>query len=403
MSPLSRTHLLPALAVVLAALASAGPAGAQAEKKPISNRVDFQTADGVVIKGTMYPAQGEKKEAVVILLHHFDMKKGGSSKKDGWQDLAAALQADGYPVLSFDFRGFGDSTEVSKEKFWSKRHNGLGGFKTSAVKKKAASISHTQFQPAYYANLVSDIAAARAYLERRNDAGEVNCSSIILIGAGDGAAAGAAWMYNEARRRRDKTMAPMPGFVAPVPASIDADPESKDIAAAIWLSISPTIGGRDAYLKSWTVEAGRRQKIPIAFLNGKAKDVKSRNIAEKLLAEIKPAGAKPKEAKEGAIGKEKDGMKLTGMKVFETELVGERLLDADLGTFKWIKDHLKEVLEERGNKERTDRESAKSRFLYTVVGKSVPLMRATAIPTPRVSKDFGQDAPFVDVDLLYGK
>ena len=61
----------------------------------------------------------------MLLLHDFDLKKGGSSQQAGWADLAASLQKDGFTVLSFDFRGFGDSKNVDKE-FWSHTQNGVG-------------------------------------------------------------------------------------------------------------------------------------------------------------------------------------------------------------------------------------------------------------------------------------
>ena len=248
MSPLPRFRLVLVLAVGLASLAVLEPGTARAQRKAVSNRIEFQTADGVVIKGTFYPAQGDKKkEAVVLLLHHFDPVKGGSSKKGGeWQELAGALQEDGYPVLSFDFRGFGDSTEVIKEKFYNPRnkHNSLAGGLRGTAKKKTL-IHYKDFNHNYYPNLISDVAAARAYLERCNDRKDLNCSSIILIGAGDGAAVGTAWMYNEARRRRDKSPPPLGvGFVVPLPSNTNTEPECKDIAAAVWLSISPTIGSR---------------------------------------------------------------------------------------------------------------------------------------------------------------
>ena len=399
---------LPRICLWLAVLAVFGPgAGAVQAQKAVSRRVDFETADGVVLKGTMYPAQGDKKrEAVVLLLHDFHKDKGGSSKKEGgWLDLAIALQQDGYPVLSFDFRGYGDSTEVVKEKFWSlkNRHN-LNGLKLGAVKKKGGSISYKDFSPTYFPHLMSDVAAARAYLERRNDAKDLNCSSIIVIGAGDGATAGAGWMYNEARRRRDKSPPPFAaGVFQPLPRQTGTEAESKDLAGAVWLSISGSMGGKamqSAVLPRWTAEVGKRQGVPIAFLEGnKGKEnAKLGALAKKLLDALKPQGTagRPKGKGKGKGKGDKDSMKMTGIKNFSTLLYGEKLLDTNLSPtspIKWIKEHLAAVMEERGNKEAVDREVSKARFLYTYAGKDTTM--------GRLNKDFNQDAPLVDLDILF--
>ncbi|MBY0230498.1 MAG: hypothetical protein K2W96_14530 [Gemmataceae bacterium] len=417
MSKLPRIRIALGLAVALASLASVGPAEAQDEKKSTSDPAEFRTADGVLIKGAMYPAQPAKpkdrKKAVVILLHHFDKDKGGSSKKSGgWDELATALQQDGFPVLSFDFRGFGDSTGVDKDKFWNTKknpHNGPGGGLSKKLLAKVAksgktsSISYKDFTTRYYENLLSDVAAARAYLDRLADANpkEMHTASIIVIGAGDGAAVGAAWMYNESRRRKDTTPPPVvAGFEPAYPRTLDASPESKDLAAGVFLSLSPSIGGRKVsseLMGKWTYAVGKRQAIPLAFHHGKGKDQTGDLVRKKYLLDIKPSGARGKDGK-----KEKDDdLKLTGMKTYDTQLVGEGLLDKDLA-IPAIRSYLKDVMDERGNKERTDKETGKLRFLYTGTGKEkdAPLVYRGAV---RVSKPFGQDSPFVDTDVVFDR
>ena len=47
---------------------------------------------------------------------------------------------------------------------------------------------------------VNDIAAARRYLEVRNDAGDCNLSNLILVGAKEGAALGSLWIAEEWQR-----------------------------------------------------------------------------------------------------------------------------------------------------------------------------------------------------------
>src|SRR5262245_23345617 len=110
---------LVAAALCLGVAASAAAQGGQ--------RVNFDTADGVSLEGTYYPSMQGKKATCVLLLHNFQLGKGGSRADAGWDTLAAALQKKGYAVLAFDFRGHGGSTSVS-DNFWDRRahpHNTL--------------------------------------------------------------------------------------------------------------------------------------------------------------------------------------------------------------------------------------------------------------------------------------
>ena len=188
-------------ALVLAVLA---PSGAYGQGK--TKEVSFRTADGVTLQGTLYPASGKKsKDAVVMILHDFDHKKGGGSNQAGWGDLAKDLQDNGYAVLTFDFRGFGNSKEVSKEAFWDRknRHN-TGANPKANPNKPSDTIDQKNFTSNYYAYLVYDVAAAKAFLDRANDRKEVNSSNLVIIGAGQGATVGAMWVANECYRRRAK-------------------------------------------------------------------------------------------------------------------------------------------------------------------------------------------------------
>ena len=79
--------------------------------------VTFDTTDGVTLDGNLLVQRrgGRQGKTPRSILHNFDDKTGGSSRDDGWDDLAKQLSSEGYSVFSFDFRGFGDSTNVSKE------------------------------------------------------------------------------------------------------------------------------------------------------------------------------------------------------------------------------------------------------------------------------------------------
>src|SRR4051794_24073060 len=78
-----------------------------------ADKVRFSTIDGVEIMGNFYHAKPQAP--VVMLLHAFE----SSSRTKDWTNLAESLQKAGYAVLSFDFRGHGESTEVDPALFWN--------------------------------------------------------------------------------------------------------------------------------------------------------------------------------------------------------------------------------------------------------------------------------------------
>jgi alpha-beta hydrolase superfamily lysophospholipase len=339
-----------ALAAVLGlALSPLGGAGAaRGADDDNFKRVPIPTFDGVKLEGTYYPNATGKKDACVLLLHNFDRHKGGDSHADGWDHLAKELQKKGYAVLSFDFRGFGQSkTLESKEKFWSAPHNrDLRGAEVG----KSETIDHKKFPPQYYPTLVNDIAAAKAFLDRLNDGGQVNTSNLIVIGAGEGAALGALWLASEAHLQRDRDSFNKALLLLPaVPLRPLDDPEIKDVAAAVWLSLSPSVAGIRMPLSSALQEVGRENKVPMAFVYG-SKDGKSASITKAALNHIR--------------GSRKD-LKLTGEKPLDSELVGSKLLQDTLDTEKWIiESYLDPVMENRGAPARKVRDTDKYRYFY---------------------------------------
>src|SRR5436853_5120355 len=95
-----------------------GPFSATGGYAAEPERVRFETADFVTIQGTYYPSDKAKRAPCAILLHTI----GETSQMEGWDDLAKTLQKKGIAVLTFDFRGHGDSTAV-EQSFWGDRAN----------------------------------------------------------------------------------------------------------------------------------------------------------------------------------------------------------------------------------------------------------------------------------------
>jgi hypothetical protein len=354
---LPRTRLpLLALGTLLMGLVCCRTAPAQDANKdkdlPEAKPVSFMTTDGVEIQGTFYAPKPGKRDACVLLLHNIDTKKGGDSHADGWNSLAEALQADGYSVLSFDFRGFGKSKSVTKEMFWKYPHNSQA--MPRAASRMVETIDQKDFPPPYYPTLVNDIAAAKAYLDRKNDASEVNTSNLIVIGAGQGATLGAMWMAAECHLQKDKA-----SIQVGLPPDL-AEPECKDFAGAVWLSISPSLASQNMAVASWVTEVGRDNKVPMAFIYGKDESA-GEGHAKRYLKSIRAPKPGPGKTEKLELTNEKE--------IAKTKLTGSQLLQASLDTEKWIvKSYLFAVMEKRGTHERRKHDVQTYRYFWTFPG-----------------------------------
>ena len=266
-----------ALAALLAcgALAQENKNDKDKDKAETSKKIKFASYDGVELAGTFYPKMpgGKDRDACVLLLHNFDRSKGGNSHQDGWDHLAEELQKEGYAVLSFDFRGFGDSKEVSREKFWN-RAKAPQNMMLAVAPRTPDTIDFKEFRSGYFPNLANDIAAARACLDHKNDIREVNSSNLILIGAGEGATLGSLWMASETKRKRAR------GLLNDNRPDLDDSGGRGDIACAVWLSLDTTLAGMSMPVRQWLSEAGSGG-IPMGFLYG-ADDRESKSTADSM-------------------------------------------------------------------------------------------------------------------------
>jgi hypothetical protein len=362
---LSTVRRLMALAILLVLASSSVVVG------QMTKDVTFETYDGVELSGEFYPNPGGKREATVILLHDFKLKEGGASDK-GFPELAKMLQEDGYSVLRFDFRGFGGSKTVKPTFSTKYKHN------QTIKKSKANTIEASTFPSSYTAQFINDIAAARAFLDRQNDNKTCNTSSLIVIGAGNSASLGAAWMYSEGRRARDKNMLPMlvPNL---------SEPDSKDFAAAVWLTMTPTITGRSTSVSRFLLDAGKTNRIPMAFLYGK-QDATGTKVANDFAKAIK------------GDSKSKDFQFTSAAAIDGTKLTGQALLDNALN--EKIKKYLGEVMSERGQKEWVARKNTESR-IYEVR----PSLKAGGAPiVSGLIKPAGDEVAPINIEqLMMGK
>jgi len=255
MSLLSRTRpaLAAGLALAVLCVLDVGAARAQANK-PEKKSVSFKSIDDVELKGTYWTPDKVKKNASVLLLHNFSRTKGGTSHDDAWDDLANELAMEGYNVLSFDFRGHGESKGVGKN-FWNFQrfpYNQPLFKKLPPMKEFPTSIDAKDFilsGVSYHLYMVNDIVAAKAFLD---DKAGPAAGNTIVIGAGQGATLGLMWMAQEFKRVRDKTENVTPQSRP----NLDVEMEGKDLVAGIWLSPSSAVESTQMPTNTWYKEVG---------------------------------------------------------------------------------------------------------------------------------------------------
>ena len=309
--PFHRVYFLWAAALVQVSLAL--PVCAQTE----ATAVQFTTFDKVELHGSFYSCSKGKEAPCVILLTKF----GSDREKANWKELAESLRPD-YAVLSFDFRGHGESTEVSPQ-FWQVANN----FIIKGAGRMPTHINFKDFPLAYLPVLANDISAAKRYLDERNDSGTCNSSNVILIGAEEGAAIAALWIDSEFQR---------PHYTKNAFGQWTVDPQQKvegeDIAAGIWLSMPRTLGN---VFVGGLLRGRVREKVPMAFFFGE-QDYKGRQAAQAILTYLAQSS--------------RDKMEQTRPRGKDTKLAGTDLLKSDLGTIKDINEYLTRVMDRRGKR-----------------------------------------------------
>jgi pimeloyl-ACP methyl ester carboxylesterase len=312
------------ITLVLAAMAS----DTHAQEK-----VFFTTTDGVELGGVYY--QGPKKKPVVLLLHAL----GEDCQKKPYQDLAESLKKE-YSVLTFDFRGHGQSKTIDPAKFAKFAKN-----QEAKVPANSTTIEYAKFDKRYLPVLCNDIAAARAYLERnKNDGEDCNVSNIILIGCDTGASLGAIWLNSEWYRFRFNPPTPL------LPGGVETVSEGKDISAAIWLSINPTLGAWKLRLSS-QLDLPMRNGVPMVFMFGEG-DAAGKRLATDVVSYWKKSKDLAAQLKATVAYEVKGANKLSG----------SGLLVPSLGTDKLILDYLGETTRRGG--EWKNREFRKTLFVW---------------------------------------
>jgi pimeloyl-ACP methyl ester carboxylesterase len=260
----------------------------------------FVTADGVQLRGLFHKSLRDPSTAPVVILM-YPPGKGNDMTKGDWEGLANILAKEGFNVFRFDWRGHGKSTDIKdKDKFWGLdpvsnpnmftaawNNRYITGSPPKRPIKDTILFSDLRDPVRYAPVLLTDMAAVRFHLDSKNDAGDLNTSSIYLIGAESAAAIGFAFIATEWNR---PAFAPKPnelGFAArydyvPQPLRIPIDPAGgADISGAIWLSAHRPTSVPERLIEHWVARQApkMRDNNPMLFLYAD-KDNKGKAQAE---------------------------------------------------------------------------------------------------------------------------
>jgi hypothetical protein len=319
----------PLFVVALGALilpAETPRAMAQDKNDPIEET--FLTADGIQLRGLFTKSlKNGSSDPVVILL--YPPGKGNDMGKGDWKGLAKLLSTEGYNVLQFDWRGHGKSTEIKDPaRFWNlppapgnpdpnpftgpwnsqRMITGAPNLMGKGKIKNDLFLKDIKDPVKYAPVFLLDLAAARHHLDTKNDAGDLNTSSIYLIGSDTAATLGIAWLVTEWNRPAFLPTANQLAFMGPgafptykyVPQPLAGGLPNElgggDISGAIWLSAAKASSVPDQLIKNFISKGAPklRENNPMLFLFA-PKDTKAKSAAEffvdQVLVAKPPAGS----------------------------------------------------------------------------------------------------------------
>ncbi len=338
--------------------------------QPAPKEESFATADGVQLKGVFHATNKDASSAAVVVLLYPPGTDRDMTKGD-WVGLAKKLNEAGYNVFRFDWRGHGKSTEIKDPvKFWDNpflngNNTNYNGYIKGAGKKPLKDDINVKdvtrpdrFLPAY----LNDLAAVRLHLDSKNDKSTLNTSSIYLIGAGDAAYLGLAWMTSEWQRPAVfptgklgmMGLTPIADYrYVPHPITGEFPPEAgKDIAGAVWLSASrPTTGSvAPATIQKWvSTQSKLRTNNPMLFLYAD-KDTKGKPESEffykNVLVAEPPKGSPLKPLKQTFLKEVKGAAQKSGVGLLDG---AELKVQDDIVTF------LNSIQKERADLTQTER------------------------------------------------
>jgi len=295
---------------------------AQDKKLPEKQKFNATTADGVKLVGDFYPSPKGRNGPVIMLLHAIGRSdtKDTLSRKNFPLAFVEALQEKGYAVLTFDFRGYGESIQV-EPKFWDTINLPVNRANPPATVEAK---QFTQIQ--HFLSMGNDLIAAKDWLNLANNGGDCNSASTVIVACEETAILALAWAYAEyvdLQRRKDPNL----------PTS---EPQGKDLVAFIFYSYRDTLNSLPlgTRLGLWFNKVPDLRDTPMAN-NVSVEDKRSQSAWSRTLTYIRPETLRKKYEERG-----------TGTNVIKSKLVGHRLLTgvANYKAEEWIGSYLDRYL-----------------------------------------------------------
>ncbi len=195
--------------------------------------VRIETVDGLNLWGKWFQGGKGNKSDTVLLVHAY----GQACSKGQWETLAKALQKEDFSVLMLDLRGHGESAKTRALKDWTlfceQAYNRHSGYNLNP-KANTQEIKLTSFRPAYYPYLINDLAAARRFIDKKNDSNHCNSGRIFIIA--EGSICPLVMMTVSTEYLRNGV------FPAVIGANAPESPAGRDIAGLIFLSWASSTG-----------------------------------------------------------------------------------------------------------------------------------------------------------------
>ncbi|MEZ6138933.1 MAG: hypothetical protein R3B84_00035 [Zavarzinella sp.] len=197
-------------------------------------KVGIKTNDGLSLGGLWFPASSKeekrnKEPDAVIMMPDFGHEV--YSKHQGWDmrwvNMAEKISQKGFGVLLFDWRGHGMSgPDIGTRIFTGQRQTLFEKDLANRNQWGAAvttidAIDCKYFKPNYWPFLFNDLAAARYYLDQKNDNQAVNSGRIWIVTEGRAAHFASGFIASEFRRNSVYTPNNLTAVANSEPAGVD--------------------------------------------------------------------------------------------------------------------------------------------------------------------------------------
>lgn len=283
-------------------------------------RFSCETADGVTLVGDFYPpgkAKGERGPCV-LLLHAVGPGRATASRGD-FGRLPVALQREGFAVVTFDFRGHGESKLIDPLRYYEVYPPARQLPNPAAANKIDSRDFRTPLEVAAFAN---DLVAIKVWVNKQNNLKRCNSHQVGLLGVEQSGLLALLFAINE---HRDLNR---PLDISAVRSGADNRFEGEDLSALVWLSTTDRLGADrlDPNLVQAWLQFTQARSLPLLAVFGE-EDQAAREFWARAASVLR---SRERDGQVGSSLRRIKGTSLTGLKLLEHEVFG---VQKELATF----------------------------------------------------------------------